>query len=55
MVYGVLEDVDEGYVTMISGVDYKSDDSEWLISINGSPLEIVLSTRKERWRRGSTI
>ena len=55
MVDGVLEDMDNGNVTMIGWVNYEGDDGERLISIDGSPLEVVLSTREE-WRgRGSTI
>jgi len=51
----VLMDVDEGFLLRESWVDDKCDDCKWGVSVNGSPLKIVIGSGEEGWGRGSTI
>ena len=55
LVEGVLADKYLRYVGMISEVDYKCNNSQGFMSIDESPLKVMLSRGEEGWGGGSLI
>jgi len=55
MINWVGNDVYQGNITMIGGVDYESDDGEGLVSIDGLPLKMMFGSGEKGWGRGSLI
>jgi len=50
---GMFVEENERFLLGVGGVDYEGDYCKSVISIDGSPLEVMISSGEKRWGGGS--